>query len=179
MTANAALKDGDPLEIDDPVSQGMLMGADTLRKKLLAVCGTDLTKVQRMNEFWYAGANDSSLGDYRLKRPWDSMSKVAILVGAELTIVGPTCSPFPVGAVGPLGLLSESGALPPGRDKVAHLSLAFNTQVGVDLEGRCWHVGRQGASSQGWLGSFWLQVGRASHQGAQGSVRGRLRRPFH
>ena len=77
MTTNAALKNGDPLEINDPISQGMLEGAHTLRKKLLAVCGTDLTKVQRMNEFWYAGANNSSLGDYRLKRPWEWIWKVA------------------------------------------------------------------------------------------------------
>ena len=72
MTWNETMKDNDSdvaKYIDDPISPGMLVGADALRKALLKVCGTDATKSQRVNPCWHTGPVDADGGDYRMKKP--------------------------------------------------------------------------------------------------------------
>ena len=62
--------------VDDPVHAGMLLGATELRRRLVTLCGGDLTVQQNINPFFHTGPNDATKGDYRTKRPHEWVEAV-------------------------------------------------------------------------------------------------------
>ena len=70
----------DESSLHDPVTQGLLNGAEVVRAELLAKLGTDLTVQKETNCFWHTGHEVKLTGstDSRGLQPWEFMKNVSL-----------------------------------------------------------------------------------------------------
>jgi hypothetical protein len=129
MTWNQVMHDSDQevaRYIDDPVSAGMLVNADALRKALRDECGTDATSPQRVVRHCRSNPN--------LSRPSSLVLPVLVSSGAPSR----ACAE-PILALGPRGL--------------ARWRLPDEVAAPLDVGRGRGHFGRQGPAGEGRLGA--------------------------